>query len=155
DQFEIFFNHYYTDEGRPAKPGEILAATMTLSGKKHVLYRYELPDGVEYFGPEGQSAKSLLMKTPVDGARISSGYGARFHPILGYNRMHKGIDFAVPQGTPVMAAGNGTITFAGRAGEYGNLVVVTHGSGYSTAYGHLSRFGAGMRVGTRVRQGEI
>jgi murein DD-endopeptidase MepM/ murein hydrolase activator NlpD len=154
DEFEIFFNHYFTG-GQPAKPGEIMAATMTLSGKKHTLYRYEFPDGVEYFGPQGESTKSLLMKTPVDGARISSGYGARLHPILGYTRMHKGVDFAVPSGTPVMAAGSGTITFAGRAGEYGNFVIVSHGSGYSTAYGHLSRFAAGTRVGTRVRQGEV
>ena len=154
DEFEIFFNHYFTD-GQPAKPGEIIAATMTLSGKKHLLYRYELPDGVEYFGPQGESTKSMLMKTPVDGARISSGFGARFHPILGYTRMHKGIDFAVPTGTPVMAAGSGTVTFAGSAGEYGNFVIISHGNGYATAYGHLSRFAAGVHTGTRVRQGEI
>jgi murein DD-endopeptidase MepM/ murein hydrolase activator NlpD len=153
DDFEIFFNHFFTD-GQPAKPGEILAASMTLSGKKHMLYRYELADGsVEYFGVTGESSKSLLMKTPVDGARISSGYGARHHPILGYTRMHKGIDFAVPSGTPVMAAGSGTVTYAGPAGEYGNLVVITHGNGYATAYGHLSRFA--VRQGTRVRQGDL
>src|SRR5207253_8131053 len=105
--------------------------------------------------PKGESAKSLLMKTPVDGARISSGFGARFHPILGYTRMHKGIDFAVPQGTPVVAAGSGKITFAGRSGEYGNLVVIDHGNGYSTAYGHLSRFEPGTHVGEHVNQGEV
>ncbi|HYM19008.1 MAG TPA: M23 family metallopeptidase [Micropepsaceae bacterium] len=152
DEFEIFFNHYFTD-GLPAKPGEVLAASMTLAGKKHVLYRYELPDGVEYFGPQGESTRSMLMKTPVDGARISSGYGARLHPILGYTRMHKGIDFAVPSGTPVMAAGSGTVTFAGPAGEYGNFVIISHGNGYATAYGHLSRFA--VRTGARVRQGEV
>src|SRR4029077_5364419 len=104
----------------------ILAASMTLSGKKHLLYRFEQGGEAEYFDANGQSAKAMLMKTPVDGARISSGFGARQHPILGYTRMHKGIDFAVPSGTPVMAAGSETVTFAGPAGEYGNLVVINH-----------------------------
>jgi murein DD-endopeptidase MepM/ murein hydrolase activator NlpD len=129
---------------------------MTLSGKKHLLYRFEMPGGeAEYFDVNGQSAKAMLMKTPVDGARISSGFGQRSHPILGYTRMHKGIDFAVPSGTPVMAAGSGTVIFAGNAGEYGNLVVINHGNNYATAYGHLSRFASDMHKGTRVRQGEI
>ena len=95
------------------------------------------------------------MKTPVDGARISSGFGSRFHPILGYTRMHKGVDFAVPTGTPVMAAGGGTIKFMGRANGYGNFVKIDHGNGYSTDYGHLSRFAPGMRIGARVRQGQV
>ena len=155
DQFDVFFNHYFTEEGRPAKPGDILAASLTLGGKKHLLYRFETADGVEYFDSDGQSAKSLLMKTPVDGARISSGFGARFHPILGYNRMHKGIDFAVPTGTPVMAAGAGTISFEGRANGYGNFVVINHANGYSTAYGHLSRFAPGIHTGSHVYQGEV
>jgi len=156
DEFEVFFNRYYTPEGEPAKAGDILAASMTLSGKKHLLYRFETPDSeAEYFDVNGQSAKAMLMKTPVDGARISSGFGARRHPVLGYTRMHKGIDFAVPSGTPVMAAGNGTVLYAGRAGDYGNLVVVKHGNEYATAYGHLSRFAAGVRAGARVRQGDV
>src|SRR4029077_12593099 len=118
----------------------ILAASMTLSGKKHLLYRFEQGGEAEYFDANGQSAKAMLMKTPVDGARISSTFGAREHPILGYTRMHKGIDFAVPQGTPVMAAVNGTVTFAGVQNGFGNVVILTHSSGYSTAYAHLSRF---------------
>jgi murein DD-endopeptidase MepM/ murein hydrolase activator NlpD len=129
---------------------------MTLSGKKHLLYRFEMQDGeAEYFDVNGQSAKAMLMKTPVDGARISSGFGARHHPILGYTRMHKGIDFAVPAGTPVMAAGDGTVAFAGNSGEYGNLVVVKHGNNYATAYAHLSRFAPGLTPGARVHQGEV
>jgi murein DD-endopeptidase MepM/ murein hydrolase activator NlpD len=156
DEFEVFFNRYFTPEGQPAKVGDILAASMTLSGKKHLLYRFEMSDrSVEYFDANGQSAKAMLMKTPVDGARISSGFGARLHPILGYTRMHKGIDFAVPTGTPVMAAGSGTVSFAGVAGEYGNFVVINHGNGYSTAYGHLSRFGNGIRPGAHVSQGDV
>ncbi len=153
DEFDVVFNRLYTPEGQPAKLGEIVSASMTLSGKKHTLYRFEAGGDEEYFDANGQSAKSMLMKTPVDGARISSTFGRRFHPVLGYNRMHKGIDFAVPTGTPVMAAGNGTVTFAGPAGEYGNFVVITHSNGYSTAYGHLSRFA--VRTGMRVRQGQI
>jgi murein DD-endopeptidase MepM/ murein hydrolase activator NlpD len=156
DSFEVFFSHYVTDDGQQAKPGDILAASLTLGGSTHLLYRFESEHGnVEYFNANGESAKSMLMKTPVDGARISSGFGERFHPILGYTRMHKGIDFAVPQGTPVMAAGAGKVTFRGWAGEYGNLVVIDHGNGYSTAYGHLSRFAEGTRVGEHVSQGEI
>ena len=156
DSFEVFFSNFFTEDGQAAKRGDILAASLTLGGKTHLLYRFEAENGdIEYFNPKGESAKSMLMKTPVDGARISSGFGARFHPILGYNRMHKGIDFAVPQGTPVMAAGSGKITFAGRAGEYGNLVVIEHSNGYSTAYGHLSRFASGTHVGEHVSQGEV
>ncbi len=156
DSFEVFFSDYVTDDGQPAKRGDILAASLTLGGKTHLLYRYETAGGdVEFFNAKGESAKSMLMKTPVDGARISSGFGARLHPILGYTRMHKGIDFAVPQGTPVMAAGSGKVTFKGWAGEYGNLVVIDHGNGYSTAYGHLSRFAGDTHVGEHVSQGDV
>ena len=155
DQFEIFFDHMYTAEGEPARPGEILSASMTLSGKTHTLYRFETTEEDEYFDIEGNSARSLLMRTPVDGARISSRFGARRHPILGYTRMHQGIDFAVGTGTPIMAAGNGTVITAGRSGGYGNLLVIRHANGFSTAYGHLSKFANGVRKGSRVRQGQI
>jgi len=157
DSFEVYYDYYYTPEGQPAKYGQISFARMRLSGKDIGLYRYQ-PDpdeAAEYFDAKGESAKGLLMKTPVDGARISSGFGSRFHPVLGYTRMHKGVDFAVPIGTPVMAAGNGTIQFMGRASGYGNFVQINHGNGYATAYAHLSRFAAGMRRGARVRQGQV
>jgi murein DD-endopeptidase MepM/ murein hydrolase activator NlpD len=97
----------------------------------------------------------MLMKTPVDGARISSGFGMRFHPVLGYTRMHKGIDFAVPSGTPVMAAGAGVIQEAHWENGFGNFVLLNHGNGYSTAYGHLSRYALGIRPGAHVRQGQV
>jgi murein DD-endopeptidase MepM/ murein hydrolase activator NlpD len=156
DSFEVFFSNYVTEDGQPAKRGDILAASLTLGDKTHLLYRFETANGeVEYFNPKGESAKSMLMKTPVDGARISSGFGARLHPILGYTRMHKGIDFAVPSGTPVMAAGSGKMTFRGWAGEYGNMVVLDHGNGYSTAYAHLSRFAEDAHVGDHISQGEV
>jgi len=157
DGFEVYYDYYYTPEGQPAKTGDISYARMRLNGRDVTLYRYQ-PDPdqpADYFDAKGQSAKGMLMKTPVDGARISSGFGQRLHPILGYTRMHKGVDFAVPTGTPVMAAGAGDISFMGWANGYGNFVVINHGNGYATAYGHLSRFAAGMRRGGRVRQGQV
>ena len=157
DKFEVYYDYYYTPDGQPAKYGAISYAMMTLGGKDIPMYRFQ-PDPnepAEYFDSKGESAKGLLMKTPVDGARISSGFGSRFHPILGYTRMHKGVDFAVPTGTPVMAAGSGTIQFMGRASGYGNFVKINHGNGYATDYGHLSRFAPGMRTGARVRQGQV
>ncbi|HVV28391.1 MAG TPA: M23 family metallopeptidase [Rhizomicrobium sp.] len=157
DKFEVYYDYYYTPDGQPAKYGAISYAMMTLGGKQIPMYRFQAdPDEpAEYFDAKGESAKGMLMKTPVDGARISSGFGSRFHPILGYTRMHKGVDFAVPTGTPVMAAGAGTIKFMGRASGYGNFVLINHGNNYATAYGHLSRFAPGMRQGARVRQGQV
>jgi murein DD-endopeptidase MepM/ murein hydrolase activator NlpD len=157
DKFEVLYNYYYTPEGVAAKEGNIAYATMKLADRTVSLYRYQPPNGdpPDYFDSKGQSAKSMLMKTPVDGARISSGFGMRFHPVLGYSRMHKGIDFAVPVGTPVMAAGSGTIKSEGRAGGYGNFMLINHGNGYATAYGHLSRFAPGVHLGSRVRQGQV
>lgn len=157
DRFEVYYDYYYTPDGTPAKYGAISYAMMTLDGKDIPMYRFQPDAGEppEYFDAKGESAKGLLMKTPVDGARISSGFGSRFHPILGYTRMHKGVDFAVPTGTPVMAAGAGTIQFMGRASGYGNFVKISHGNGYSTDYGHLQRFAPGMRRGARVRQGQV
>ena len=157
DSFEVYYDYYYTPEGQPAKTGDIAFARMRLGGRDVTLYRFqpEADEPADYFDAKGQSAKGMLMKTPVDGARISSGFGRRFHPILGYTRMHKGVDFAVPTGTPVMAAGAGEISFMGWANGYGNFVVINHGNGYATAYGHLSRFAPGMRRGARVRQGQV
>lgn len=157
DKFEVYYDYYYTPDGAAAKEGSIAYATMKLADRTVTLYRYQPKDGgpAEYFNASGQSAKSMLMKTPVDGARISSGFGMRFHPVLGYTRMHKGIDFAVPVGTPVMAAGSGTVKFAGRENGYGNFMLINHGNGYSTAYGHLSRFARGIHNGSAVHQGEV
>ena len=157
DSFEVYYNYYYTPDGKPAKQGDIVYAAMHLPGRTVALYRYQPKDEdtPEYFDAHGQSAKSMLMKTPVDGARISSGFGMRFHPILGYTRMHKGVDFAVPTGTPVMAAGAGTIQTADWERGYGNFILLNHGNGYATAYAHLSRFALGIHAGTHVRQGQV
>lgn len=155
--FELLYSYYYTPDGKPAKQGVIDYVSMNLGGRTVTLYRYagKNGDGVDYLDAHGRSAKSFLMKTPVDGARISSGFGMRFHPVLGYTRMHKGVDFAVPVGTPVMAAGNGVIKFEGQERGYGNFLLIRHNSEYSTAYAHLSRFVRGLHDGSRVHQGEI
>jgi murein DD-endopeptidase MepM/ murein hydrolase activator NlpD len=157
DSFEVYYDYYYTPEGLPAKQGNIAYAMMRTGGKEITLYRFQ-PDAnqpADYFDAHGENVKGMLMKTPVDGARISSGFGMRFHPVLGYTRMHKGIDFAVPVGTPVMAAGTGTVKIAGHMGGYGNYLRIDMGNGYGTAYGHLSRFAPGIHMGSRVRQGQV
>lgn len=157
DKFEVYYDYAYTPEGQPAKYGAISYAMLTLGGKQIPMYRFQADpnEPPEYFDAKGESAKGMLMKTPVDGARISSGFGSRFHPILGYTRMHKGVDFAVPTGTPVMAAGGGTVQFMGWANGYGNFLKIDHGNGFETGYAHLSRFVPGMRRGARVRQGQV
>jgi len=157
DSFEVYYDYYYTPEGQPAKYGNISYARMRLGNRDIVLYRYQ-PDpdqAPEYFDAKGESVKGMLMKTPVDGARISSGFGSRFHPVLGYTRVHKGVDFAVPVGTPVKAAGSGSIQFMGAASGYGNFLKIDMGNGWGTGYAHLSRFAPGLRKGVKVRQGQI
>ena len=157
DSFEVYYDYYYTPEGQPAKYGNISYARMRLGNRDIVLYRYQTdPDqAAEYFDSKGESAKGMLMKTPVDGARISSGFGSRFHPVLGYTRVHKGVDFAVPVGTPVKAAGAGTIQFMGAASGYGNFLKIDMSNGWGTGYAHLSRFAPGQRKGVKVRQGQV
>ncbi|MGA9794107.1 MAG: M23 family metallopeptidase [Rhizomicrobium sp.] len=156
DSFQVLYSYYYTPDGQPAKEGDIEFATMTLGDRTITLYRYQPKgDDVDYFDAKGVSAKGMLMKTPVDGARITSGFGMRFHPVLGYTRMHKGIDFGVPVGTPVMAAGSGKVTFEGRANGYGNFLKIDMGNGWGTGYAHLSRFAPGVHIGSSVRQGQV
>ena len=151
----MFFERLHDDLGRPVKEGNLLYANLTLSGTALRLYRYEDADGIiDYYNEHGHSVRKALLRTPVDGARLSSGFGMRRHPILGYSRMHQGIDFAAPSGTPIKAAGDGVIEVAGRDGGYGNYVRIRHNSEHKTAYGHLSRFASGIRPGVRVRQGQ-
>jgi murein DD-endopeptidase MepM/ murein hydrolase activator NlpD len=127
-----------------------------LSGTELRLIRHELANGdVDYFNEKGESVRKALLRTPVDGARLSSRYGKRKHPVLGYTRMHRGVDFAAPRGTPIMAAGDGVVEYASTNGSYGRYLRIRHNGTYKSGYAHLKSFARGVRVGTRVRQGQI
>ena len=156
DKIEILYDTYETEDGEFAKNGDVLYANLTINGKHVPIYRYEMADGrVDYFQPDGHSIRKALMKTPIDGARLSSGFGMRKHPVLGYNKMHKGADFAAPTGTPIYAAGDGVIEVAGRQSSYGNYVRIRHNSTLKTAYAHMRKFASGISKGVRVEQGEV
>ncbi len=157
DSFDVLYDRDMDENGRVARTGAIRYAALTIGNERKELFRFNPPGDNEpgYFDQQGHAAQKALMKTPVDGAKLSSRFGMRKHPILGYTRMHKGLDFATPTGTPVMAAGQGFVEMAGWNGAYGKYIRIRHNDGYSTAYGHLSGFGKGLRKGTRVRQGQI
>ncbi|MDH3474113.1 MAG: M23 family metallopeptidase [Rhodospirillales bacterium] len=156
DSFEVLYETFTDINGELAKTGEVLYAALTLSGSRVELYRFTPESGrTDYFGPQGQSVRKTLMRTPIDGARISSGYGKRKHPVLGYTKMHRGTDFAAPRGTPVYAAGDGVIEKAGRNGSYGKYVRIRHNGTYKTAYAHLNGYAKGIRGGQRVKQGQV
>ncbi len=156
DTFTVMYERYFDDGGSLVHNGEILRATMTLSGQKVSMYRHISEDGnVEYFDEMGRGARKALMRTPVNGARLSSGFGKRRHPILGYSKMHTGVDFAAPPGTPIYAAGDGTVDKAGWNGGYGRYIRIRHNTEYATAYGHMRGFAKGIRSGKRVKQGQI
>jgi murein DD-endopeptidase MepM/ murein hydrolase activator NlpD len=155
DRIEALYEVHLARDGAVAKTGEVLAARFAVKGGELALYRFRLPDGsVDWFDARGESVRKALLKTPVDGARLSSRFGLRRHPILGYSMMHRGADFAAPTGTPVMAAGDGVVELAGVNGAYGNYVRLRHDERRRTAYAHLSRFAEGLRPGRRVRQGQ-
>ena len=156
DAYEILYERYADSDGRLAKTGNILFASLTLSGRQLALYRYTTSDGrTDWFNPMGDSVRKALLRTPVDGAKITSGFGMRLHPILGYSMMHKGVDFGAPIGTPIYAAGDGVIQQLGPFSGYGNYVRIKHTSQYATAYGHISRFAGGLHAGSHVRQGQV
>lgn len=156
DKIDVMYEAYQTEDGDVVRYGNVTFANLSVRGRDIPLYRFEMDNGkIDYFEPNGQSIKKTLMKTPVDGARISSGYGMRKHPILGYNKMHKGVDFAAPTGTPIYAAGDGIIEKAERFGAYGNFVRIRHNSKLKTAYGHLHKYAKNIRPGTRVEQGDV
>ena len=142
-------------DGKVLRPGNILYAAMTLGGTKTALYRYADDGFVDYFDSAGRSARKALLRTPIDGARLSSSFGMRKHPVMGYSRMHKGIDFAAGKGTPIYAAGDGIVERASRFGNFGNYIRLRHNSDYATAYGHLSRYAKGIHPGKRVKQGQV
>lgn len=156
DKLQVLYERMYTDDGTPIKSGGIIYAAFIQRGETVELYRFKQDDGTYgYFREDGTSVKRSMLRTPMDGARISSGFGMRTHPILGYSKMHRGVDFSAPTGTPILAAGDGTVDMASRNGGYGNYVRINHGSGYSSAYGHMSKFAKGIARGAKVRQGQV
>jgi murein DD-endopeptidase MepM/ murein hydrolase activator NlpD len=155
DSFEILYERMENEDGEFVKSGQILFASLTLSGKTIPVYYFERDGEGEYFTPNGEAIRKSLLRTPVDGARITSGFGMRMHPLLGYSKMHKGIDFGAPTGTPIYAAGTGTIVEMGKKGAYGNYVRIRHTGEYQTAYAHMSKFAKGLRKGDQVRQGDV
>jgi murein DD-endopeptidase MepM/ murein hydrolase activator NlpD len=156
DSFEVLYDSFVDEFGEPARTGEVIWASMTLSGKTLEYTLYTPKDGVpDYYDRRGQSVKKTLMRTPINGARLSSGFGKRRHPVLGYTKLHRGVDFAAPTGVPIMAAGDGVIEMIGRNGSFGKYIRIRHNSTYKTAYAHMSAYGRGLRKGSRVRQGSI
>jgi len=155
DYFKIFYERFYDENNVFVKNGSILYAHMSVNGRDIVLYKFGDDKDYGYFDVNGKSVEKALMKTPINGARLSSPFGMRKHPILGYNKMHKGTDFAAPAGTPIMASGSGTITAAKWCGGGGNCVRIKHNTTYETIYAHMQSFAKGIKKGRKVKQGQI
>ena len=157
DTISVICEKFYTEEGQFIHNGKILFATLNLSGSNHNIYwfsdpKYKKP---QYYSENGRSIKRNLLRTPINVARISSSFGKRHHPILGYTKMHKGVDFVAPTGTPIFAAGDGVITELGYKGAYGNIVKIKHSSNLTTAYAHASKFAKNLKTGSIVKQGQV
>ena len=155
DWFEILYEKFEDDNKRVRDTGKIIYASMYVNGKEINLYNFKYNNEEEYYDIKGKSITKSLMKTPINGARLSSSFGMRKHPILGYNKMHRGTDFAAPSGTPIMASGSGTVTRARWCGGGGNCVKIKHNSTYETIYAHMKSFAKGIKEGRKVRQGQI
>jgi murein DD-endopeptidase MepM/ murein hydrolase activator NlpD len=155
DWFEILYEKFEDDNGKVRDTGKIIYASMYVNGEEINLYNFKDKNEEEYYDIKGKSITKSLMKTPINGARLSSSYGMRKHPILGYNKMHRGTDFAAPSGTPIMASGSGTVTRARWCGGGGNCVKIKHNSTYETIYAHMKAFAKGIKEGRKVRQGQI
>jgi len=155
DTFQILYETFQDDNGKIFETGKILYANMILRGQKNELYYFDKKKFKGHYDKSGKSARKALMKTPINGARLSSSFGMRKHPILGFNKMHRGTDFAAPEGTPIMASGDGKIIRARWCGGGGNCIKIKHNSTYSTVYAHLSKFASGIKEGKRVKQGRI
>jgi len=155
DNFQIMYEVFEDDDGKVFETGNIIFADLKLSGTNNSLYYFGKKGSEGHYDENGKSVKKALMKTPINGARLSSAFGMRKHPIDGYNKMHKGTDFAAPMGTPIMASGDGVIKRARWCGGGGNCVKIRHNSIYETIYAHMEKFGRGIREGVRVKQGQI
>ena len=155
DWFEIFYEKFEDDNGKVRDTGKIIYASMFVNNEEINLYNFNYKNDEEYYDIKGKSITKSLMKTPINGARLSSSFGMRKHPILGYNKMHRGTDFAAPSGTPIMASGSGTVTRARWCGGGGNCVKIKHNSTYETIYAHMKGFAKGIKEGRKVKQGQI
>ncbi len=156
DSFQIIYEEFIDNKNAIVDTGQIIFANLNLQETDFQLYKYEFEKNkIDYFDENGKSMRKTLMKTPINGARLSSSYGKRKHPILGYTKMHTGTDFAAPTGTPIMASGDGKVMKAGWCGGGGNCVKIKHNSKYQTVYAHMSKFGRGIKKGVRVKQGQI
>ena len=156
DSFQIIYEEFKNVEGKVIETGDIIYANLNLQDNDIQLYKFEYEKNkIDYFDENGKSMRKTLMKTPINGARLSSSYGKRKHPILGFTKMHTGTDFAAPTGTPIMASGDGLIVRAKWCGGGGNCVKIKHNSVYQTVYAHMSKFGRGIKKGVRVKQGQI
>ncbi len=155
DWFEIYYEKFIDDNNKVRDTGKIIYASMYVNGEEINLYNFKYKNDEEYYDIKGKSITKSLMKTPINGARLSSSFGMRKHPILGYNKMHRGTDFAAPSGTPIMASGSGTITRARWCGGGGNCVKIKHNSTYETIYAHMKSFAKGIKEGRKVKQGQI
>ena len=154
DKYQIMYEIFLNEKKEIVEYGEILYANLKLSGQDNNLYYFDHKGSEGHYDKNGKSVKKALMKTPINGARLSSAFGMRKHPIDGYNKMHRGTDFAAPMGTPIMASGDGIIKKAGWCGGGGNCVKIKHNSTYQTVYAHMSKFARGIKVGVRVKQGQ-
>ena len=155
DWFEILYERFEDDNEVIKETGKIIYASMYVNGEEINLYNFRYKNDSGYYDIKGKSIVKSLMKTPINGARLSSSYGMRKHPILGYNKMHRGTDFAAPSGTPIMASGSGTVTRARWCGGGGNCVKIKHNSTYETIYAHMKSFARGIKEGRKVKQGQI
>ena len=155
DWFEILYEKFEDDNNKIRDTGKIIYASMYVNGEEINLYNFKYKNEEDHYDIKGKSITKSLMKTPINGARLSSSFGMRKHPILGYNKMHRGTDFAAPSGTPIMASGSGTVTRARWCGGGGNCVKIKHNSTYETIYAHMKAFAKGIREGKKVKQGQI
>ena len=154
DKFQIMYEVFLNEKKEIIESGEILFANLKLSGQDNSLYYFNNDGNDGHYDKNGKSVQKALMKTPINGARLSSSFGMRKHPIDGFNKMHRGTDFAAPQGTPIMASGNGIIKKSGWCGGGGNCIKIRHNSTYETIYAHMSKFARGIKAGVRVKQGQ-
>ena len=154
DKFQILYELYLNEKNEIIETGDILFANLKLSGQDNSLFYFDNKGSEGHYDKNGKSVKKALMKTPINGARLSSPFGMRKHPIDGFNKMHRGTDFAAPMGTPIMASGDGVIQKAGWCGGGGNCIKIKHNSTYKTVYAHMSKFARGMKTGVRVKQGQ-